>query len=218
MGELDNAYRAHRARIRATVVATANGIWARDFQNRDSMVARVVPVVEGGQRATATLVDAYMTAKTRMATGAHASVKGIDPGDYTIEKLRGEPADEVYGRPFGLFIHELRQGAPFAAAVVSGQGYMTKLVATDLQMAQVSSARDAMSGSEQIVAYQRVVEGEGCAFCEDAAEALYHTDDLMPIHEHCACDIEPVFFTEDRSFHGDVPDDSEIGARLDTGG
>jgi len=48
-----------------------------------------------------------------------------------------------------------------------------------------------------IVGYRRVLSGDDCDACTEAAGYLYSSEDLLPIHEHCQCGIEPVFQGEE---------------------
>lgn len=83
--------------------------------------------------------------------------------------------------------------------------------------------QDVVPAQPKIIGYERVYDG-GCKFCAAAAELLYHSSDLMPVHEHCNCGVRPVFENDDisgRLWHeegeGSIADD-EMGARLDQEG
>jgi len=184
LSPLDHAYQTQRRRLSTAVTVSAAAIWARLYHDRGLFVMQTVQVVAAGQRHTVALVDAYMAAKMLQATGA-GTVKGLDPALYTIAALRGVPADVVYGRPFGALGAELAKGADQAQAVDSGLAALTKLAATDLQLAQTNSARDWMSSEDTIVGWRRVTDGNPCELCGLAATRTYRKEDLMPIHEHC---------------------------------
>lgn len=232
MEQLDGIYTTQRLRIWSSTSAAAHRLWATGgYNDRRAFLAQVVPIVQAGQTATVHLLDAYMTQKARQATGdATLAPRGLNPADYTIEKLRGEPADEVYARPFGALGWRLNEGATFDQAAATAGSYLTKLAATDVQLAQTNAARDWIQGANQdasdsgsdtfIVGYARTLDGESCSFCEDAADRLYYTEDLMPIHDHCGCGVEPVYDAGTRLFHtrdlGGGTADSELGARLPT--
>lgn len=192
ISQLDGVYRSQRLRLSATVAAQAARIWATsEPRDKDAFVERTVPVVEAGQSRAVRLVDAYMATKMIGATGDGA-VKGLDESAYTVERLRGVPADEVYRRPFAAMAVALASGAKFAAARTAGMAALEKLVTTDLQLAQTHSSRDWMSDEPGIVGYRRVTAG-GCGLCLAASTQRYHVADLMPIHEHCRCGVDPIF-------------------------
>lgn len=226
-GQIDYAYNTQRRRILNLTAAGANRLWvAGGYNDRETFLQHVVAVVEAGQRQTVSLLSAYMTHKARTALNdPHHPYIALNPDDFTVEKLRGVPADEVYARPFGTIGARMAAGVDFAAAAATAGSYVTKLAATDVQLAQTYGAKawvaeanaGAGDGGSQIVGYNRVTGGECCAFCETAAEQSYHTDDLMPIHEGCTCGVEPIY-GDAGSFHsgegsGAIADD-ELGARL----
>jgi len=213
---LDHAYQIQRRRLSAAVTAAAAAIWARAYHDRQQAVTQTVQVVTAGQRHTVALVDAYMAAKMLQATG-HGAVKGLDPALYTIAALRGVPADVVYGRPFGALSAELAKGADQPQAVDSGLAALTKFASTDLQLAQTNSARDWMTSEATIVGWRRVTDGNPCELCGLAATRTYRKEDLMPIHEHCGCTVEPLWGDHAVGSVGTtvrVENDPEIGPRL----
>lgn len=226
MSALDETFRAQRADLRDAVVSQATQIWQTQHENRNRYLAKVLTAVEGGQRAMATLTSAYLTAKAR-ETG-HARFKALPLNDYTVEKLRGTKAVEVYARPYGALYGQLADGADEATAHASAVDAVSKLAATDIHMAYTKSASDWMDGDASVGAYMRVPSGT-CDYCEAAAGGLYHPTVQMPIHENCECDLEPVFgaaavAATGLGFHaGDAgavaPSDAgDLESRLDTTG
>lgn len=223
--QIDTAYQAQRLRLNAAVVAGVASAWASLHQDKQSTIAHVVKLVTVGQVHTVRLVDAFMTAKTLQATGQRARV-GLDPALYTTTTLRGVAAASVYGRPFGAYGAFVKDGAHPSEAVRAAQASVTKLAATDLQLAQTHSARDwmqAVAGGAttevRIVGYRRVLTGAGphCALCTAASTRTYRIADLLPIHEHCTCTAQPLYGTEPVASVGTtvrVELDPELGPRL----
>jgi hypothetical protein len=71
----------------------------------------------------------------------------------------------------------------------------------------------------RIVGYRRVLSGEGphCKLCTAASTRTYRIADLMAIHEHCTCGVQPLYGTEPVASIGTtvrVEDDPELGPRL----
>lgn len=216
MSAVDGVYRSQRLRLVNTVQAAAAAAWAQGFHERGPVTEHVLALVHAGQAHVVALVDAYLAAKTGQAIGG-GHVKGLNADLYTVARLRGKPAEEVYDRPFGALGGQLAEGAPFEAALQSAQASVSRLVRTDLQLAQTHSARDWMASDERIVGWRRVLSGEGCELCEAASTRTYRTQDLMPIHEHCSCGVEPVYGIEPVASVGTtvrVEDDPELGPRL----
>lgn len=166
-----------------------------------------------------------MTAKTLHATDRRVQIT-LDPARYTTAAIRQVAADAVYGRPFGAYGAFVKDGAHPADALRAATASATKLAATDLQLAQTHAARDWMSAALEgatdelrIVGYRRVLTGPGphCDLCTAASTRTYRVSDLMPIHEHCGCTVEPLYGTEPVASIGTtvrVEDDPEIGPRL----
>lgn len=210
--QLDVAYRTQRDRLAATVTAAAAHVFARLAPvNQTSAIQTVVPLVEHGQQITVSLVDAYMAAKALAAT-KQGTVLGLDPARYTISALRnGADAIDVYRRAFN-------------GPADQQPAALDKLVRTDLQLAQTHSARDWMTeqaktatDETRIVGWRRVTDGDPCALCAQAATRTYYTGDLMPIHEHCSCTVEPLWGQHDVASVGTtvrVELDPELGPRL----
>lgn len=63
---------------------------------------------------------------------------------------------------------------------------------TDMQLAKTRTLYTTMNGDgAPVKMYRRVPGGDNtCELCEIASDQVYFTDDLMPIHDNCGCDIE----------------------------
>lgn len=220
--ELDAAYRSQRLRLASTVSAQAARLWAQSLRERDRTIERVLPLVSAGQRRTVALVDAYMASKMRRALGS-GEPKGLNPERYTIERLRGRAAEEVYERPFGAVGSFLEREQGMERAAKAGADSLTRLIRTDLQLAQTHAAQDWMVEDDRVTYYNRVLgAGENCNLCIAAANRRYYREDLAPIHERCGCSVAPAFdppgsLTRAASFRESdvqVTPDSELGPRL----
>lgn len=223
--QLDASYRSTRLRLRSLVAAQVAAGWAQRRTDRTAAVQNAIRVVEAGQAQTVRLLEAYMAAKALHETGEFVRV-GLDPADYTTAALRKLPSISVYSRPFGAFGAKLNAGGSLDDALTSALASVTKLATTDLQLAQTHAARDWMdrsseylTGELRIVGYRRVLTGPGphCALCEAASTRTYRVSDLLPIHEHCGCTVEPLYGTEPVASVGTtvrVDIDPELGPRL----
>lgn len=223
--QVDSAYRAQRLRLVNTVSANTSMAWAQMFANRSAAIAYIVNLVNSGTANIALLVGAYLAAKNLLATGV-ASQVSLDSAAYTTDALRGIPGEVVYGRPFGAYGAFLKEGQEAADAIRAAQASVSKLASTDMQLAQTHAARDWMQAASErdrgdglrIVGYRRVLTNpHACALCTAASTRTYRIADLMPIHEHCDCTVEPLWGTEPVASVGTkvrVEDDPEIGPRL----
>lgn len=214
---IDATYRSQRLRLASTVTAQALRTWDITYRERDRAIATLVPLVLAGQSQTVRLVEAYMLAKARNA-GEPVRRRDLPRELYTVGVLRGVPADEVYGRPFGALGAHLERGESFAEAMASARAAVGKLASTDLQLAQTHAARDFMSAEERVVGYRRVLGGgKNCSLCVSASTRTYRKDDLAPIHERCGCSVAPLFGEAPVASVGTtvkVIEDPEIGPRL----
>lgn len=221
--QIDAAYTAQRLRLSATVSAAVAASWAHLHQDRPAAIGQIVALVGAGQTHTVRLVNAYMTAKTIEATGRGVRIT-LDPALYTTDLLRGIAASAVYSRPFGAYGAFVNDGAHPAEAIRAARASVSKLAATDLQLAQTHAARDWMQAADEqtatgirIVGYRRVLNPPSCKLCEAASTRTYRIADLMPIHEHCDCTVQPLYGTEPVASIGTtvrVDDDPELGPRL----
>lgn len=190
---LDAAYYAQRARLAATVYANAARFWAGGFEDRELTVARTTQLVAAGQTQTVALVDAYMTAKMRDAIG-RGEIKGLSPGSYGVESIRGKPAEEIYDRPFGALGAALERGEDAARAATAAKASLDRLVRTDIQLTQTHAARDWMAEDDRVTYYNRVLGGgKNCELCIAASDRRYYREDLAAIHERCGCSVAPSF-------------------------
>lgn len=190
---LDASYRAQRLRLFQTVNSAVAHVWAQGFRDRDQVIAEVLRIVEAGQATTVTLVDAYMAATTQVVTGTGA-VKGLNPENYTTELLRRKAAEEVYSRPFGALGAFLNRDEDLARSLEAATSSVTRLAATDLQLAQTYAARDWMDDEKSIIGYSRVLgSGEHCELCKAASTRRYYVADLAAIHERCGCGVRPEY-------------------------
>jgi hypothetical protein len=158
-------------------VAQATAVWQASHADRNKYLGQVLTLVDGANRAMVTLTSGYLTAKAREL--GHARHQALSLNDYTVEKLRGTKAVEVYARPYGALYGQLAAGASEEEAHASATDALGKLAATDTHMAYTASARDWMAGDSSVSAFKRVPSGT-CDFCEAAAEGLYRPSTRCP--------------------------------------
>lgn len=111
-----------------------------------------------------------------------------------------------YSRPFYTSLQLVRAGKSPAQAIEGGSKRLRTMTATDLQMAKVRQARIALRAAGRKT-FRRVPTSDApCELCELAADQIYYTEDLMPIHPGCSCDVEA---DEDSGADEDAGDDSD---------
>lgn len=199
--QLFNAYTnttiAVRARVLAYIRASWNTLDAWREPDIERFVARIVPVVTGGQVQIASLTDGYLAAMASAVLGIPSRPIGIPAKLVTDLAMRGVATSDVYRRMGPTVWTALSRGYDLRAA--AGQGLTRALITagTDLQLAKTHSVRYSASRNDNIVGYSRVPDGAACELCLLASTQRYHNEDLMPIHDRCGCDVEPLFGEHD---------------------
>lgn len=95
---------------------------------------------------------------------------------------------DEYQRPFWEMVKASRDNKP--NVLQAGERRLEMLSATDLQMAKVRQAQIMLKAAGRKT-YRRVVTSDNpCELCEIASTQIYYTEDLMPIHTNCSCDVE----------------------------
>jgi hypothetical protein len=183
-------------RLRLTTGVYVASVWAGlgsyDEADVAPFVERVVPVVVAAQRRAAALTVVYLA--RRLGTPPAR----VDLTTFTGPGARnGTPPADVYRRPFVTVWAALANGTPWSRAVDAGGARARSAATTDVQLAFRESAREVMGRDDRIVGYERVPSGDACDLCDLASTQRYHTGDLMPIHNNCGCDVEPIFGQSD---------------------
>lgn len=195
-----DAYIATVTAVRARVQTFVSTLWGSLDGWRDADIERfaaaVVPIVLGGQRQVASLTDAYLAQLATLALGERVRPVGIPAAVAT--GARGVDARTVYTRPGLTVWNELSQGRPLEQAVKIAHDRAVVLAGTDLQLAKTHSAQFVIDRNDRVTGYERVPDGNACELCLLASTQRYHSGDLMPIHDRCSCDVNPIFDTEDR--------------------
>lgn len=203
---------AIRRRVLAYVLATWNGLDSWRAADIDRFAARAIPAVQGGQRHLASLTDGYLAAMERAVLGTAAKPIGIPAAAISFEAIRGVSAVDVYRRMGPTVWTALSRGTPLQSAVHEGLARALVTAGTDLQLARTHATVYALERNDNVTGYERVPDGEACELCLLASTQRYHSDDLMPIHDRCACDVEPLFEDRGQVVHPGLLDKLNTGS------
>jgi len=107
---------------------------------------------------------------------------------------------DVYQRPAEEYRYWLSTGLAENEALQKSVLRLSTMADTDLTLARRDEARRVFRNTpgDDIIGFRRVIhpeqseDGTSCGLCVVASTRLYHTDDLLPIHDNCNCDILPV--------------------------
>jgi hypothetical protein len=138
------------------------------------------------------------------------------------ESLRqGVPNEEVLARPAATVRYLRSVETPTEAADAAGAARLRSIAETNLELALRQSAVDVVSKVETVRGYRRILrpylsEGGSCGLCIVAADRIYRTDQLMPIHAKCKCSVLPVLRRSDPGLQLNADDLAQLFA--DAGG
>ena len=189
------AYRDSTQSIRQRTQGVLRQSWLDlpDYRdgNVEAFAQQAARVVRAGQRATATLTAAFTEQAAREVTGV--TRRGV----YDLSRLDAlrdgvDPVEE-YLRPGHQVWYELSLGVAFAAAVEHGLNRAMTLSATDLQLAKTDASFQSFQQDDRVLAYERQAGDNPCDLCSLAEGQISKADEVMPIHDNCACDAVPVF-------------------------
>lgn len=180
-----------------SALATFTG-WYSDAAVRD-MAAGVVKQIEATQRATANLTNAYLT---RVAQGVVG--KAVRPVPLVVPGTLREGIEHVavYERLGAAYRFAASQGASPAEALATTLARGVAMGQMDNLLAFRGQTRSFVESSGRISGYRRVIRPElsrsgTCGLCAVASDQVYHSNELMPIHEHCHCNVLPIAGSKD---------------------
>lgn len=159
--------------------------------------ARAAVLVKAGQVATVRLTDGYLGAYIGSVLKRPARAQGILPEVVTGAAVRGGVAPvEVYARPIITARTALSQGRTLTAALAAGRARATGTAETDVMLTHRATASEFLQREPRVRGYQRVLSGRSCDLCAIASTQVYRSDELMPIHDHCDCGVDPLIGDE----------------------
>jgi hypothetical protein len=185
---------------RQSLIARTLLILSRLFLNmgswRDGDVARfqrdALPVLQGAQRALGRMVAVRVAQSATTAAGGRVAPPAI-PDDLLVGLRQGVTVQDEYRRPFEQAWYGLSLGEPVEKAVDRGRIRLVQLADIDLQMAEASASREAMTQAGALW-WKRVPQGEEtCLLCLVASTRAYYVADLKPIHPGCDCAVAEQF-------------------------
>lgn len=171
--------------------------WAQidtyDDQTLNKWVSQWVPIVQQAQKTIAQLTTNYAVIAHHVITGKPTKPISL-PSDFADTKnLRGVDASTVYDRVPNEVWYQLSQGKdPEDALHIAGERAKV-MVDTDMQLARTHAIRAAVQAIPDATGYLRVPDAGACGLCTVVSTRLYHTSELMPIHNRCRCGVMPVF-------------------------
>jgi hypothetical protein len=202
------AQAALRTRAQERMTRIWQGLPAYDEANVPQFLAAAVPLDQAAARASVSITNAFLAKRLKTAPAA------IDPSKVLTQLRGGVSPTDVYRRPFVTVWSALKDGTSYADAVRAGGARATSTVAMDVQLAMRQTLVAVGGTSTKIVGYQRVPDPGACAFCTLIAGQRYHTDQLMPVHNHCGCGVDVITAENRGDFTGKRANDQAIPATV----
>jgi hypothetical protein len=185
-----------RREVRRQLADRVGRLWDSLEDHRDERVDRfaqqAAAMVTGGQRQAAELEQAFQARLASAMRDERVRPAGVNPDNVIGAAARGVDPREVYRRPGKEVWSALSAGAEVRDAIGRGRRRAVSNATTDVQLARRHMARRVLASDQRVVGYRRVLRGDACELCAGAADELYATDELMPIHPGCDCDIAAV--------------------------
>jgi hypothetical protein len=104
---------------------------------------------------------------------------------------------EVYARPVEQFIWKRRNGGTMTESQEAFEQRLRAIAQADMLAAEREEAQRVYSAKSQITGYRRIIHPERsktgtCGLCLVASSRIYHTNELLPIHDGDECDTAPI--------------------------
>lgn len=177
-------------RLRLLVANQVGRIWRElpgyDRADVDEWLAKVLPLVEAGQRASVALTEGYL------ARSLDRPPVGLSVEELIGAGVRGVDPARVYERPFVTTWTALSAGSLFEDAVASGMARAQEMARFDVQGSMRATASAFQASSEGVYGFQRVADPGACEFCASIDGAYVKSADAYPLHPGCGCGLEPL--------------------------
>lgn len=141
-------------------------------------------IVQGAQRAVGNLCTTHLSQKLGLP-------RAVPLGDDITQRANGIPKELVYQRPYRVAALAFRGGASIDEAMFAGARRLNSLTGVDIQMAKVRQSQEVLKASGRKTFHRSPTSDKPCDLCELASGQTYYTEDLMPIHDSCSCEVEP---------------------------
>jgi hypothetical protein len=175
------------------------GLWAAVTDPTDAdqlrvFIARAATVLRSAELAVGKVTESYLR-QVLGQLGVLVPSRGLVALPTSLRQ--GVPNEEVLARPPATVRYLRSVDTPPDAAAAAGATRLRAIAQTNLELALRQAAVDVFSKIEAVRGYRRILrpylsEGGSCGLCIVAADRIYRTGELMPIHGKCKCSVLPV--------------------------
>lgn len=146
------------------------------------------------RQAAAREMDAYLDRVTDVETDGWLDLPDVD--DLDVTDIRGVPDEDVWQRPLAEFRVSRAGGDSIDDARDKAASRVEVIADGNVNLASRLAAAPKLD-APHVRGYRRIVHpelarGGSCGKCVAAADHLYHSGDLLPVHGGCNCTIMPV--------------------------
>lgn len=157
------------------------------------VTARAGQRVAAGQRAVAGLTDAYLSRVTSLSRGVVVSPAGVGPEMSVPLRVGQDSWIKVYSRLPAEYRYQMSLGKSKQDALGAVLNRAREMASMDLDLAHRDQA-DKFMRTRNVARFRRVIrpelsKGGTCGLCIAAADRVYNTGELMPIHDRCKCAV-----------------------------
>lgn len=108
----------------------------------------------------------------------------------------------VWERPAQQFNYAKSQGKTDEEALAKALNRVDALASDDISMMKRKATQQSMKKTGKIKGYRRVIHPElsdtgVCGLCLAASDRIYSVGTLLPIHNHCKCEVLPIIGKND---------------------
>lgn len=180
--KLDAAYNRRQLQLRQRAVDTLSRAFVErdDFDDEAGWLDEAAPIAQGGTSSAAALASAWIAYKIGTKV-VELSERATNPYQFA----------DRYATPLQAALAVMAGGGDRPAALEAGAKRAGDVLDVDMQWSGVHGAREQGKASG-VTRWRRVPEPEACELCTLAADRIYKTDDLAPLHRDCGCWVEPL--------------------------
>lgn len=180
----------------------------REWYDEDLVIAhaaRSATTVESAQAQARRRQEAYLRFVSREMKITPPTMEAIRleyPGSIDIYPRDASILD-VWKRPAEQYRYAISEGLDEVEALGRAIDRIQHNAHMDLSLARREASRAVFEATPQITGYRRIIHPErsesgfSCGLCVVASTRIYSTDELLPIHNDCNCDVLPIIGTQD---------------------
>jgi len=195
-----NKHAQSRQSLTLALIKALLGLWGSfdQWQDRD--------MVTGHAARSAILVDAHLAKARRLArsyamtmlSNANATPTRPMPPVQDIYPRSGTNTVEVYSRPAEQYLYAIKKGLDNIQARQAAEKRIRDLAEADIMLVERDETRLTFSRAPKVIGHRRIIHPElsesgfSCGLCVVISDRIYHSKDLMPVHDHCNCTDAPI--------------------------